>query len=54
MANYKRPTVERPCLEELEEYAAEGIAETTDGCMAELDGSCDHGHVSWFLYLGLI
>jgi len=32
----------------------EGRCETTDGCYAEADGVCEHGHPSWILYLGLI
>lgn len=43
-----------PTLEELEEWAYEGIAEATDGCMVEPDGVCPHGCPSWLLELGYI
>lgn len=30
------------------------FGQATDGCQVEPDGYCEHGHVSWLLYLGLI
>ena len=51
---HKHPTVPRPSLEELEEWMLSGGCEATDGCWVEPDGECEHGHVSWLLYLGMI
>lgn len=34
--------------------SSEGVCETTDGCHAEPDGHCEHGHPSWWLELGII
>ena len=45
---------ERPSIEELEEMAAEGIAQATDGCTVEPDGTCPHGAESWLLVAGWI
>jgi hypothetical protein len=41
-------------IEQLEEWAADGEAEATDGCWVEPDGICEHGKKSWLLVLGLI
>jgi hypothetical protein len=41
-------------LEALQFWTFDGIAEATDGCQVEPDGWCEHGHVSWLVYLGLI
>jgi len=46
--------VRRPTIEELEEWLSEGVAEATDGCPVELDGTCEHGCPSWLIELGLI
>jgi hypothetical protein len=49
------PTTDRPDLETLEEWQHDdGGCEATDGCWVEPDGTCPHGHPSWFLALGLI
>lgn len=47
-------TEEEPDIEELEYYALDGVVPATDGCRVEPDGTCPHGHVSWFIYLGVI
>ena len=45
----------RPSLEELQRQLEEhGGCEAIDGCFVEPDGTCDHGHPSWLLVLGLI
>lgn len=31
-----------------------GGCDATDGCWVEPDGTCEHGHPSWALRLGLI
>lgn len=50
---YPEPTVERPDFETLEDWMwNDGGCEATDGCWVEYDGTCPHGHVSWFIYLG--
>ena len=51
---WPEPTVEAPDLETLEEWFLDSICEATDGCVVEHDGTCPHGHPSWFLRLGLI
>jgi hypothetical protein len=46
---------EQPDLETLIEWFTEDAGcEATDGCWVEPDGTCQHGHQSWFLVLGLI
>jgi hypothetical protein len=54
VARWPKPTVKRPSITELERMASEGAVETTDGCVVEPDGTCEHGHPSWLLALGLI
>ena len=48
------PTMDKPSMEELEEWVFDGICEATDGCQVEPDGRCQHGHVSWLMWYGLI
>jgi hypothetical protein len=43
-----------PDLSQLEEWLNDGVAEATDGCRVEPDGTCEHGCESWFLVLGMI
>ena len=50
----KKPTTRRPSITKLEGMADDGIAKATDGCSVEPDGTCEHGHASWLLELGLI
>ena len=50
----KKPTTRRPSLPKLERMADDGKAKATDGCTVEPDGTCEHGHDSWLLELGLI
>jgi hypothetical protein len=51
---YPAPTIDQPDFEELQEQTNDGIVDTTDGCQAEPDGTCEHGHPSWLLRLGFI
>lgn len=51
---FLKPEVDEPDEEELERFALDGVCDTTDGCTVEPDGYCEHGHVSWLLYLGLM
>lgn len=52
---YPTPTVPEPDDETLERFVFDAMAEATDGCEpVEPDGHCEHGHVSWLLYLELI
>ena len=51
---YPKPTVDRPSLDALGEMVMDCECETTDGCIVEPDGWCEHGHVSWLMYLGWI
>ncbi len=48
------PTVERPDMEQIEEWVFDSVCEATDGCEVEPDGICPHGHVSWLIRLGLL
>lgn len=48
------PTTPTPSIEELMEMDANDGIETTDGCVVEPDGTCEHGHPSWMLALGFI
>jgi hypothetical protein len=54
--NSKKSTLKnpQPSLEQLEEWSMDSVCEATDGCIVEHDGTCPHGHRSWFLELGLI
>ena len=49
-----KPTVAVPDLDTLAYWLWDGVAEATDGCVVELDGTCPHGHRSWLRELGLI
>lgn len=49
-----KPTTDRPSIAELEEMVSDGVCDATDGCRVEPDGICEHGHVSWLLYLGFV
>jgi hypothetical protein len=51
---YPKPTTEWPSTEQLQEWEFDCGCEATDGCWVEPDGWCEHGHVSWFIYMGLI
>ena len=49
-----KPTIDRPSLEELKEMIIDGVCVSTDGCIVEPDGRCEHGHPSWLIKLGYI
>lgn len=52
---YPEPTTEEPTLEELMEWADEGMCMATDGCEGiETDGACPHSYPSWLLQLSMI
>lgn len=42
---------EKPPFDQMLEWLAKGIAEATDGCIVEPDGTCPHGCPSWFIKL---
>lgn len=44
----------QPSMEEIMRWSWEGGCYTTDGCWVEEDGTCEHGHRSWMLVMGLI
>jgi len=50
------PTANRkePNLKTMESWILDGVAEATDGCRVEPDGTCPHGCKSWLLVKGLI
>lgn len=43
-----------PSEEKLEEWFHNCECETPDGCVVELDGTCEHGQDSWFVILNLV
>ena len=43
-----------PTIDQLMEWEVDGICESTDGCIVEPDGTCEHGKQSWLLVMGLI
>ena len=50
-----RATEPIPDLDTIGEWLADGSeCEATDGCLVELDGYCEHGHVAWTRRLGMI
>jgi len=51
---YLEPLEDEPGEEDLMHWTFNGTCDATDGCTVEPDGQCEHGHVSWLLYLGLI
>jgi len=53
-AKWPEPLDEPPEIDQLEEWGNDGVVEATDGCRVEPDGICEHGHPSWFLYMGII
>ncbi len=44
----------KPDIEQLQMWGEEGGCETPDGCWVEPDGTCEHGHKSWLLIMGMI
>lgn len=50
------PPSQEDLLEELEAAVmdTEVVFETSDGCMVEPDGICQHGHPTWLVRYGLI
>jgi hypothetical protein len=44
----------KPSLVKLQAWVNDGVAEATDGCTVEPDGTCEHGKPSWLLKLGYI
>lgn len=52
--NPPKPTEPEPDYAQLEEWVFDSVVEATDGCRVEPDGRCEHGHVSWLIYMGLI
>lgn len=51
---YLEPTEPEPDDEQLRLWVLDSVCDATDGCTVEPDGWCEHGHVSWLVYLGLI
>ncbi len=47
------PTTPTPTIDQVELWTVDGGCEATDGCWVEPDGRCEHGHVSWMLWMGL-
>ena len=44
----------QPSARTMMRWADDGVAEATDGCRVEPDGTCEHGCKSWLLVAGLI
>lgn len=49
-----KATERKPSIAVMEHWMFDGVAEATDGCSVEPDGTCEHGHSSWLLVLGYI
>ena len=49
-----KSTTKAPSMASIERMANDGVAKATDGCRVEPDGSCEHGHNSWLIVLGMI
>ena len=49
-----RAYFEVPSEETLRHWSFDGVAEATDGCSVEPDGTCPHGRKSWLLVFGLM
>lgn len=45
--------LEKPSDEQVEYWVFDSVCEATDGCTIEPDGTCEHGHDSWLIVLGL-
>ena len=44
-----------PAVQDLWDWVDEyGLCLATDGCWTEIDGTCEHGHPSWLVALGLV
>jgi len=53
--HYPTPTVNEPSVDDLYSMMVGMIdSETTDGCIVEPDGVCEHGHPSWLVVLHYI
>ncbi|MDG6938493.1 MAG: hypothetical protein JRN42_08175 [Nitrososphaerota archaeon] len=57
---YPKPTISLPSEDEILEMLKNAVMdnetsfETSDGCMVEPDGICEHGHPTWLVRFGLI
>ena len=51
---YPEPETDQPSIEEMRAWMDDGVAEATDGCEVEPDGTCEHGHPSWLVRLSVI
>lgn len=53
--NHPQPTINEPdFIEVFQQEHEQGTVPATDGCRVEPDGKCEHGHVSWLVYWGVI
>lgn len=50
----RRNRMKEPSLAKLEFWVNNGVAQATDGCKVEPDGTCPHGCPSWLIELGYI
>lgn len=47
--------IPQPSIEQIMQWSWESSGcEATDGCWVEEDGTCEHGHQSWILVMGLV
>ena len=51
---WPEPTSAEPSFVALTLLLFNAVAEATDGCLIEPDGTCEHGHPSWLRHLGVI
>lgn len=51
---WPEPTTDEPTAETLTQWADRGGSQATDGCWLEEEvDTCEHGHPSWIVVLGL-
>ena len=43
-----------PSVAQMQHWMNDGAAKATDGCRVEADGSCEHGHTSWMVWMEMI
>lgn len=51
---WPEPSVPEPEFVALALFLYDAVAISTDGCLVEPDGVCQHGHPSWLRRLGVI
>ena len=53
MSHHPKPG-KPPSRWQLKQMAMDGQASATDGCRVDLTATCEHGHPSWLIRLGVL